>query len=105
MLGRYLPKERIKIISDKSSIQETYLYFLNNERFIVIVDDENKPKGIIHKEDAASVSSPSLKVTEIAKTQPIIVSSGVTEEEIDKILYAKIKEKISEVIVVNSWGG
>lgn len=104
MLGRYLPKERIKIISDKSVVQETYLSFLNNEQFIVIVDDENKPKGIIHKEDVVSVLS-SLKVMEIVKAPPIIVSGSATEEEIDKILFAKIKEKIGEVIVVNSWGG
>ena len=104
MLGRYLPKERIKIISDKSVVQETYLSFLNNEQFIVIVDDENKPKGIIHKEDVVSVLS-SLKVMEIVKAPPIIVSGSATEEEIDKILFAKIKEKIGEVIVVNNWGG
>ena len=104
MLGRYLPKERIKIISDKSVVQETYLSFLNNEQFIVIVDDENKPKGIIHKEDVVSVLS-SLKVMEIVKAPPIIVSGSATEEEIDKILFAKIKEKIGEVIAVNNWGG
>ncbi len=103
MLGRYIPKDKLKIIADKTAVQDTYRFFLENEKFIIIVDDREKPIGIIHKEDVMSIQ-PSSKVAEAVKVLPIIVDCNTTIEEIDRTLFNKIKEKVNEIIVTNNLG-
>ena len=105
MLARRKNKEAIDIIQDTSPLIKVSEFFLKDEskKYILVVDSDCKPKGIIYKEDVKNAGNVSCLMDYVTK-RLVTVDEKKTAAEIEEILFALIKENIKEIVITDKEG-
>lgn len=101
MLVRLKKIDTVSYIYEIDSIIKVYESFLHDTKYIVVLDNDDKPIGVIYKSDVKKNVS---NVKDFFTKRLIVVNQDKKPDEIERIIFDVAKEQIDVVVSVDDEG-
>lgn len=105
MLARLKKKEDVHTLRNTDNSEKLYeFFFLNkNEKYIIVLDDEGSPEGVIYENDLKNIRG--LKTVYDCITKRLVIKNrNIPLEEIERLIFSLAKEQIDVVVNVDKYG-
>lgn len=105
MLAKRITRERLNTIGDRAAVISMYDMFLKdkNKEYIVVVDQNDRPKGIVYRGDIEKVEK-SDRIMDYVTKDLITLPENSSISEIDQAMISIAKNNINEIAMINSEG-